>query len=464
MNYLTVSDLQKSDKLKFFRGRYNILDCGIRTGKTFWAINHLQEYTRDGQLSRILFLTDTTALKNSIVEQYGDKCCIADDFWEQNPFEWSSESTNKIGIMCYQAFGMKVMRDDLAFLDNIDVICWDECDSIFDFAASAFVRARKFDFSRKTSTNAEILNLIQLHSSKKDYMPLILLGEWERIINEQRILCVGLSATPERAQAYYASLVHASYQGKIEAGFRAANDIYFRNVLDHIENLTPMPGNAYWCYSPSIEHNNAIVDCANRRGFHAIEIHSMNNADKPLSAEQQRVIDCINTLHIVPLEYDFVVVTRAYERGIDIIDTRFKNLIVDSYYQVDRIQAGRQVFPYQRHIKVLSGEIPAEYKDRWLTVNECKELADYLAVPDVTLSAAGAKHTSRTLSWNKLQELLPSFGYTVQKSRKRLNGAANAVTAYYITGEWHDVEITQDHDFMALVAAKTESSLPASSS
>jgi len=31
-------------------------------------------------------------------------------------------------------------------------------------------------------------------------MPLILLGKWEEIINAGQILCIGLSATPERAR------------------------------------------------------------------------------------------------------------------------------------------------------------------------------------------------------------------------------------------------------------------------
>ena len=455
MEYKTVTDLYSEGELKFIHGRYNILDCGCRTGKTYWAVNHLQQFTRDGHLNRILFLTDTTSLKTSIIEQYGEKCCIADDLWKRSPNEWSVESEDKIGIMCYQALGMYALRDELDFLDNIDVICWDECDSIFDFAASAFAYARTHDFSRKSSTNEEILNLIQVHSSKKEYMPLILLGEWEKIINGQRILCIGLSATPERTIAYYQSLIHASYKGKIDAGFRAADDIYFKNILDHIENLIPMPGNAYWCYSPSIEHNKAIVACANRRGFHAIEVHSLNNPDKGSTPEQKRVAECIDKLHIVPLEYDFVVVTRAYERGIDIIDSRFKNLIVDSFYQTDRIQAARQVFPYQRHVKVLSGEVPEEFLNRWLTVEQCKELAEYLSVPEYDIQSKKTHNTGRLMTWNKLQSLLPQFGYEIEKSRKRLNGANNATTAYRITGEWHDMEIIADNNFMELVAAKT---------
>jgi len=38
---VTVSDLQDTGKLNFLRGRYNILDCGVRTGKTYWAVHNL---------------------------------------------------------------------------------------------------------------------------------------------------------------------------------------------------------------------------------------------------------------------------------------------------------------------------------------------------------------------------------------------------------------------------------------
>jgi len=39
---ITVNDLQLQNKLFFARGYYNIIDCGIRTGKTYWAINNLK--------------------------------------------------------------------------------------------------------------------------------------------------------------------------------------------------------------------------------------------------------------------------------------------------------------------------------------------------------------------------------------------------------------------------------------
>ena len=449
----TVTDLAQQQKLFFRRGVYNIIDCGIRTGKTYWAVNNLQEYTRDGGLNRVLYLVDTNALKDSILESYSDTCADADMFWESRQV-WG-ENINKIGVMCYQRFGIEIMKGQASFLNEIDVICWDECDSIFDFAAQAFAKARKTDYARtyddhdQEISNAEILAVIQKYSSKKEYMPLVLLGAWENIINKGKILCIGLSASPERARAYYQSLISASNQGKLEAGYRMAADVYFTNILDHIRELLPEPGHGYWCYSPFIEPNRGIVEAARARGFSAIEIHSPNNTDKPMTPEQMRVYNIIVTTGMVPMEYDFVVVNKALARGINIVDQRFDTVIIDSYDAADRIQAARQTFEYQRHLKVFASAIPASYLNRWLTIPECRQLAEEMSVPSLDRNN---KNNSKTMSWNALKDCLPAIGYTVEQKRKTINGKQQQ--ACYITGSWHDVEV-QNNDFLALVAAKS---------
>lgn len=445
---MTVTDLQEQKKLIFRRGDYNILDCGVRTGKTYWAVNNLGQFTRDGNLNRVLFLVDTTALKDQLLKEYGDSCVEVDDFWLRNPATWTIEQNDKIGVMCYQRLGQKAIKEDLDWLQEIDVICWDECDSIFDFATAAFIKARHADFGRSASSNAEVLSVIQQYSTKNEYMPLILLGQWEKIIEDGRIMCIGLSATPERAYMFYRSLVSASYQGKLEVGYRAAQDIYFCNFIEHIKQLEPEAGRAYWCYSPFIESNQRAVVAANAQGFHAIELHSPNNEDKPMTAEQLRVYNMVITTGLVPLEYDFVIVNKALARGITIIDQRFDRLIVDSINQIDRVQAARQTFNYQRHLKVFAPEIPEEYLNRWLTVTECRELAEYLSVPELDKDN---KHSSRIMSWNRLREYLPGLGYQVEQKRKRINGKISQ--SYYITGEWHDLELV-DNDFLKLVEAK----------
>lgn len=443
----TVSDLQTQNKLKFYRGYFNIIDCGIRTGKTYWAVNNLKQFSRDGRLNRILFLVDTTALKDQIIQEY-DNCADADMFWE-NSSSWG-EQVDKIGVMCYQALGARAMKNNLDFLEHIDVICWDECDSIFNFATQAFSRARKTDFARKDVSNAEVLSIIQQYSTKTEYMPLVLLGAWERIILESRIMCIGLSASPERAQIYYQSLVSASNQGKLEAGYRIAADIYYYDLAEHVKQLKPIIGHGYWCYSPFIESNKGIVAIAKERGFNAIELHSPKNPDKPMDQEQLRVYNCIVATGLVPQEYDFVVVNAALQRGINIIDRRFDNLIVDSTDAAVRIQAARQTFEYTRHLKVFAPEVPAEYKNKWLTVTECRDLAEYMAVPEMR---DDNNRVSRPMTWNRLKDCLPYIGYTVESKRKKVDGKLQQ--CYYISGEWHDAEI-QDNKFLELAAAANE--------
>ena len=444
----TVTDLAVTNKLLFRKGMYNIIDCGIRTGKTYWAVNNLQNFTRDGQLNRVLYLVDTNALKDQILNDYGDTCTDADVMWE-NPVIWG-ESLNKIGVMCYQSLGARSLRDDFDFLKNIDVICWDECDSIFDFATAAFTKARRTDFARKDKSNAEILSIIQEYSSKKDYMPLIMLGAWEHIIQENRILCIGLSASPERARAFYSSLVSASNQGKLEAGYRIAADIYFTNVLDHVRELLPEPGHGYWCYSPFIEPNRGIVAAALDRGFKAIEIHSPNNTDKPMDAEQMRVYNTIVTTGMVPMEYDFVVVNKALARGINIVDKRFDNVIIDSYDKADRIQAARQTFEYQRHLKTFCEEIPEQYLNRWLTLDECRELAEQMAIPSLDKNN---NNSGKLMTWNSLKNCLPAIGYNVEQRQRTVN--RKRMQMCFISGTWHDAEI-EDNNFLALVDANTK--------
>lgn len=441
---ITVDELYQKGKITITKGLFNIIDCGVRTGKTYWATQHLVEYTRDGLYNRVLILVNTVALKQQIIETYTD-CCDADEFWV--PGKTWGEAPNKIGIMCYQAFVYKLLKTQ-DFLQDLDVICWDECDAIFDFAATAFTKARKTDYAREDQSNSEVLAAIQTYSSKAEYMPLILLGFWEKIIQHEDIYCIGLSATPERAIAYYNVLTHASYKGKIDAGYRIDNDIYFTNILEHIKTLSPEGGNYYWCYSPFIEPNKGIVLAASRQGFNAIEIHSKRNEAYPMDSEQLRVYDSIVHTGTVPLPYNFVVINAALKTGITISDTRFDKLIVNSLRAEDKIQAARMTFPYQRHQRVWLPAIPEQYRDTWLTVAECRTLAEELGVQDLDKVN---KNSNRILTWNGLKDVLPLAGYTVESARKRIDG--KQTQCYKISGDWHDTEVI-DKEFEQLLAAK----------
>ena len=437
-------ELVSNIKLNFQYGTYNIIDCGIRTGKTYWAIHNLHNFSRDGKLNRILFLVDTESLKNSIITEYGDSCCEAEDFWCSQS-SWG-ENQNKIGVMCYQKLGNLFIKNKTSFLKEIDCICWDECDSIFDFAATAFAKAKSTDFAREDCTPEEILSVIQKYSSKKEYMPLIFLGEWEKIINEARIMCIGLSATPERAKIYYSTLTSSANEGKLQSIYKLGGDIYFYNLKEHLKKLHPEPNKGYWCYSPWIVENKNIVQFANQLGFNAIELHSLNNEEFPMNEEQRRVANIIITTGMVPIDYDFVIVNRAFERGFNIRDTRFNQLIVNSTNFVAREQSARMTHPYQRALKVSFPAIPEEYMNKLLDLKTCRELANELRIPVNDINNRG-----KIMTWNALKDYLKDYGYNYEVKKKKTAGKLQ--TYYIITGSWKEKE-NESEDFMALVKAK----------
>jgi hypothetical protein len=66
---------------------------------------------------------------------------------------------------------------------------------------------------------------------------------------------------------------------------------------------------------------------------------------------------------------------------------------------------------------VLAPKIPDEFLNTWLTVEKCRELADYMDVPEIDKHNRG-----RAMTWNKLKEYLPVIGYTIESKRKRIDG------------------------------------------
>lgn len=106
-------------------------------------------------------------------------------------------------------------------------------------------------------------------------------------------------------------------------------------------------------------------------------------------------------------------------------------------------------------LKTFSVPIPESYKNRWLSVDEARELAIKLNVKE-----RDNAHASRIMSWNRLMTFLPACGYKITQKRKVLEKGKGAKTAYFITGEWHDAEI-ENGNFLALAAAKNSQLLGA---
>lgn len=235
-------------------------------------------------------------------------------------------------------------------------------------------------------------------------------------------------------------------------------DTFFTDIEKVIETLSPEKNTGIWCYTSRIHCAQSIVKQAEKRGFKAIELHSRNNTDYPLNSEQKRVLDTLFHTGMIPEEYNFVVSNGALFRGFSLRDQRFTKLIVNSLNTVAQEQAGRMVFPYSRALKTYAEAIDDKYLNRWLTLDECRDLAEEMAVP---VPSKSKKHLTyvdekiEPMSWNKLKDFLPSIGYEVEKNRKVLEKNGKQQIVYRITGEWQPF-IPTDEDFLAMLEEKGE--------
>lgn len=208
-------------------------------------------------------------------------------------------------------------------------------------------------------------------------------------------------------------------------------DKYFHNLEDYISKLRPEPKKGYWCYSPLIAENKNIVQLANQLGFNAIELHSANNEDFPMDDEQIRVANIIITTGMVPIDYDFVVVTNAFEKGIKVQDTRFNQLIINSIGLVACELSYGLTCPYQRALKVPFPPIPEKYMNKLLDLKACRELANELRIRVRDINNSG-----KFMTWNAIKDCLKDYGYNYEMKRKEIGGKRK--TCYIITGSWKE--------------------------
>lgn len=208
-------------------------------------------------------------------------------------------------------------------------------------------------------------------------------------------------------------------------------DKHFHNLEDYISKLHPEPNKGYWCYSPLIAENKNIVQLANQLGFNAIELHSLNNKEFPMDDEQIRVANIIITTGIVPIEYDFVVVTNVFEKGIKVQDARFNQLIINSIGIIAHELSYGLTCPYQRALKVPFPPIPEKYMNKLLDLKTCRELANELKVRVKDITNSG-----KIMTWNAIKDYLKDYGYNYEMKRKEIGGKRK--TYYIITGSWKE--------------------------
>ena len=139
--------LEELDRIQ--PGYFNIRAAPRGMGKTTLAFDDeiLLKFSR--AYKHIIYLIHTRANRDGIVAAHPDKAVAFTDaevngwFTKRHKKMWSvEEDSEKVQVMCYQTFAA-LLRKDIDWLDDIDLIIWDEFDDVEQYYWNDIKRAKK---------------------------------------------------------------------------------------------------------------------------------------------------------------------------------------------------------------------------------------------------------------------------------------------------------------------------------
>ena len=142
------SIITDDDLSKIKPGSFNILTAPRGWGKTtFMFDERILKFSRAKK--HIVYLVHTKTMRDNICLLHADQACVFTDVNAQGWLShrhnslWTAEDdVNLIHVMCYQTFAA-LLRRDTEWLNDIDLIVWDEFDDIQQYYKAEIKRAKK---------------------------------------------------------------------------------------------------------------------------------------------------------------------------------------------------------------------------------------------------------------------------------------------------------------------------------
>ena len=363
------------------RDRLNIIKAPTGSGKTYFALTHIPNLTRDA-IHNVVYLIDTINGKEQIVSNYN----ATSEYWGwarqvDDGGIWFSED-NRIVVLTYAKFGV-LCQQFTDFHANFDYIICDELHSLFHFQ----------NYSRKP--NLHSVALMGIRSA----------------VNNGRTTVIALTATPATVKA---ELNAPYYQLPIDQDILIHYDqdqiIPFTN-LDYI--LSSMDNaDTGLCYTSRISKMKAIEVSAKNKGFSPICVWSIVNKDNPMTEEQLAVRESVLRDFTIPSAYNLLIINSSSETSLK-IKSPVDYVIVDSTNEDTQVQVRGRINGDLKCLYLLNGGTePIILPDEFLGVK--------LFVPDKTrlCEFVNKKNTyNRPYRWPTVKTLLLDYGYIIDEGR-----------------------------------------------
>lgn len=372
-------------------GSFNVLKAPCGSGKTtFMFDDRILNFARGRK--HVLYLIHNKVTRDFIAANHKDKARV---FIDNNYNGWfdkrregkgvwtTEEDEDYVHVMCYQTFAALLRNEGVSWLDDIDLIVWDEFDDFRPYYEKEISAIQKIlpNFSRE--------KLVALLQEGKPQSVVNFIYQIKTVVLEPaKIRLIAISATPEFAAAYFSEYLNYIFSGKLECANDAKETYFVHDVVSAIKDktFTPEDSRRYWCYTKYVHEALAIEAMARAHSFSTIAVWSESNAahKKEYTDEKARVTAIVRDEHRVPLPYNFIITTGVLGRGVDIYDESIQDWICNSMDYEEIVQSNRARFsPARRYlldgtqgwVEFVQNGFAAEYY-QWHTLEELRELLE----------------------------------------------------------------------------------------
>lgn len=387
-NVQYLSQIIQDEELSSIQpGLFNVLKAPRGIGKTtFMFDERILSYARDKK--HVLYLIHNKVSRDAIIHNHSDKAKIFNDnncngwFAHRRKGLWTSEEDeNYVHVMCYQTFAALLRNEGIDWLEDIDLIVWDEFDDIRKYFMKEVNDLKKQlpDFSID-----KITALLEMGNDKS--VVAFVYKIKNLILDPAKITLLAISATPELAANLFADYLNYILKGKIEEVYDAKKTLYIESVANTLKNkeIVADGEHKFWCYTKYINDILRIELLARQCGFNVLSLWSRDNPKyKELwTPDKSEAIQLIQKEGLIPPQYDFVIVNDVIGRAIDIVDTDFQDWLCNSQDYEDIGQFIRARFEPERKyllnetkqlVSFVQEGIPSVYYD-WHSLPELRML------------------------------------------------------------------------------------------
>lgn len=372
-NWLT----EAINKNTILNDRFNVVKAPAGSGKTTLALEF-------GKLGRVLLLEDHTATVESIARK----------------------NAQNVEVMTYQKFGEEIRR-------GINIFMWDYviCDEIHHLAKPITIERANY---KKMGFNSDITEAL-LKTNCSSY---IALNTINVLCDDINTIVLGMSATPNAFESATECRRLVSKSNKVEV----SEDVYQLTENRRIAFSSPQTAKNELTADKSLIFINsidtAIKWCEDLRemGRSPQVLWSIHNKQKCMSGAQKVLRDYILVNEVLPEDVSDIIITEAYDTGINLKDPKIQTVIVynsneDTIEQVrGRVRHDIDLLMY--HVRD-NKEAKQQQRDR---LNEQKnEAASGIVVPEKYLNG---QFIDKAMLLSMIEELGLTELFTDKKTGK----------------------------------------------